>query len=481
MLTPNVRFRLRICFDRFSDEDLRTLCFDIGVDYEGLSGQAKEGKARELITYLDNRDRIADLLTYGMECRPDIPWPDILEIAAPTTDRASAVAVEQPRGEGTLVKRRMPRISPAIGQPLRLVTPFASCDNGPVKTNPYHPGSPLPLDSPLYIERKADVQAWDKIQRMEYVLFVEPRQQGKTSLIHHLRVRCAQSYAFAYVDMVNLERTTEDSWYGSLGREILRELPQVVVTQAATVPASSGTWFTFLRELAEAACELGQRLVIVLDEVGAVPDDRATDFFATIRSVFVHRGSIECFRYLTFIISGARDPRDMIRDPRISDFNFERTRIADFTLEQVKGLLLPLNIGTGLDKVANRIYYWTNGQPYLCQRICWFMAEAGGIPSAESVGAAVDDLFLEDGGHLQDIIDELCSAPGLSDSLCRILNRHTRFVPAINRDHFRLAHVIGIVSPNHQPCQVRNNIYGCALLESELCTSLPLSMEELRP
>ena len=44
----------------FDDEELHTLCFDIGVDYDGLKGAGKAAKARELITYIDRRNRIAD-------------------------------------------------------------------------------------------------------------------------------------------------------------------------------------------------------------------------------------------------------------------------------------------------------------------------------------------------------------------------------------------------------------------------------------
>ena len=220
----------------------------------------------------------------------------------------------------------------------------------------------------LYVERKADAQAWAKIEKMDYVLLVEPPQQGKTSLIHRLGACCANNYAFAYLDLVNLDRSTEEGWYGSLGQEILRQLTPAIATRTQQFPArrapgspscgNSLRWRTVVRK----------RLVIALDEVGAIPEDWATDFFAMIRSVYMHRGGRECFRYLTFVISGARNPRDMIRDPSIPDFNFERTLIDDLSLSQVVGLLEPLNIGPRLSEVAIRLYYWTEGQPYLCQR-----------------------------------------------------------------------------------------------------------------
>jgi hypothetical protein len=62
--------------ERLNDEELRTLCFDLGVDYEILEGGSKVGKARELLTHLDRRFRISDLIETGKRLRPDIPWDD---------------------------------------------------------------------------------------------------------------------------------------------------------------------------------------------------------------------------------------------------------------------------------------------------------------------------------------------------------------------------------------------------------------------
>jgi len=41
--------------DSFNDEDLRTLCFDVRVDYDSLPALGKAGKARELILALARR------------------------------------------------------------------------------------------------------------------------------------------------------------------------------------------------------------------------------------------------------------------------------------------------------------------------------------------------------------------------------------------------------------------------------------------
>ena len=63
--------------DRFNDGEIRTLCFDLGVDYDDLPGSGKADKARELVDYMDRHERLADLVRDGRQARPDVPWPAI--------------------------------------------------------------------------------------------------------------------------------------------------------------------------------------------------------------------------------------------------------------------------------------------------------------------------------------------------------------------------------------------------------------------
>ena len=54
----------------FSDSELRDVCFDLGIDYENLGGDAKAGKARELVVYCQRRNRLAELEDACRRLRP---------------------------------------------------------------------------------------------------------------------------------------------------------------------------------------------------------------------------------------------------------------------------------------------------------------------------------------------------------------------------------------------------------------------------
>jgi hypothetical protein len=59
-----VRKHLRTALmDQFSEDELRALCFDLGADYENLSGSSKLGRVIEMIKYFERRrclDRLRD-------------------------------------------------------------------------------------------------------------------------------------------------------------------------------------------------------------------------------------------------------------------------------------------------------------------------------------------------------------------------------------------------------------------------------------
>lgn len=58
----------------FSLEELRTLCFSLGIEFDDLSGDGKGAKTRELVMYMHRRGRISDLIAIAKHERPHISW-----------------------------------------------------------------------------------------------------------------------------------------------------------------------------------------------------------------------------------------------------------------------------------------------------------------------------------------------------------------------------------------------------------------------
>lgn len=55
---PSARQLFEALRDRFSLDEVRTLCFDLGLDFDSLGGEGKLGKARELVRLMQRRDAL---------------------------------------------------------------------------------------------------------------------------------------------------------------------------------------------------------------------------------------------------------------------------------------------------------------------------------------------------------------------------------------------------------------------------------------
>jgi hypothetical protein len=73
--------------EHFSVEEIRTLCFEMGVDSEelALGGAPKSTLTRNLITYLVRRDHLPDFILICEQARPNVQWRDSGLVNPPTT------------------------------------------------------------------------------------------------------------------------------------------------------------------------------------------------------------------------------------------------------------------------------------------------------------------------------------------------------------------------------------------------------------
>ncbi len=64
----------KILTERFDEGELRTLCFDLGLTYDTLSGTGQADKAREVVAYFERRESVRELVEGIRERRPDISF-----------------------------------------------------------------------------------------------------------------------------------------------------------------------------------------------------------------------------------------------------------------------------------------------------------------------------------------------------------------------------------------------------------------------
>jgi hypothetical protein len=252
----------------------------------------------------------------------------------------------------------------------------------------YVTGGTLRPDAPSYVERQADRDLYDGLQRGEYCYVLTPRQMGKSSLMVRTATRLRQEGAHVVVlDLTAIgQNLTTEQWYDGL-RELIGqdlqledELEEFWLAHPRLGPLQR--WMAAVREVVLARCP-GQ-VVLFVDEIDAVRGlPFSTDeLFAAIRACYNRRTEDPEFTRLTFCLLGVATPSDLIQDTRTTPFNIgRRIELEDFTeaeaaplAEGLVGVVTPADggrreqgVGQG-DGVSQallyRVLYWTGGHPY---------------------------------------------------------------------------------------------------------------------
>lgn len=78
MQKPSLTLVRKTLLDIFSEDEFRTLCFDMGHRYDKLSGESLEGKMREFLSLLERQNRVEELFVQLTEERPNVDWHSLV-------------------------------------------------------------------------------------------------------------------------------------------------------------------------------------------------------------------------------------------------------------------------------------------------------------------------------------------------------------------------------------------------------------------
>jgi len=256
-------------------------------------------------------------------------------------------------------------------------------------------------DASSYVERLADRDLLSALLQDEFCHVLTARQMGKSSLMVRTATALREmGVGAAILDLTAIgQNLSVEQWYGGLmfqmGSRLDLEDDLLEFWESQPLVGPMQRWVSAIRQIV--LPRYPGKLVIFIDEIDAVRSlTFSTDeFFAGIRECYNLRSEDPEIRRLTFCLLGVASPADLIRDVRTTPFNVgRRIELTDFTPTEA----LPLAHGLGREPRKNRanlgrILFWTNGHPYLTQKVCQAVAEDEAVFSSRGVDLLIERLF----------------------------------------------------------------------------------------
>lgn len=219
-----------------------------------------------------------------------------------------------------------------------------------------------------------------------YIALGSPRQTGKTTLLFQIQ-DCLHGpdYGVAYLDLSGLDNLDEADFYQAICADMCEQLDEMIenVEGKGFSPPDVTNQVKFCEFLLHLSSHtpLVRKLIVLFDEIEGVPGVVSKTLFPHLRSFF-HRGRRPSnrrylYQKVMFIFAGAIGLRRLMKGRNsplkniCQDFS-PTCSLDDLSKEQV-GELVSKMMGLAPEKkemVADMIYQWGNGHPYLTQVLC---------------------------------------------------------------------------------------------------------------
>lgn len=301
----------------------------------------------------------------------------------------------------------------------------------------------------------------------QYIALLGARQTGKTTLLTRLRDLLKDTAPCVLIDLSVMIKQDARACFCYVAFCLLSEMreryPESTHLPECDPIDSAVEFVQFLQSLA--AATPAPRIVVLLDEVGALSPEVSDAFFNALRTVFTQGRALNnhLAKYL-FAFGGAVDLYALTFGT-ISPLNIcEKIHLGDLSQADVRtivGQFARLKVRV-TSSTSERIHAWTGGHPYLTMRMCALLEATGATQlSPTQVDEVAEQMLVEDDNILH-VLHELGRRPAERRRLRSILLEGSQLPFSRNDAILASLEMIGVIRPS-QPPSVRNMLYDRAL------------------
>ena len=348
------------------------------------------------------------------------------------------------------------------------------------------------------IDKKV-AQTSELVNAGQYFIINRARQYGKTTTLGFLKKSLEEDYVVISLDFQFLsaidfaDERSFVSAFVELVLEAIREsdnarkcLPERVMDELRQEVMTGGTFglrklFMNLSHL----CSVAEKpVVLMIDEVDSATNNQVfLDFLSQIRGYYLARNVKPTFQ--SVVLAGVYDVKNLKKkirpeeehDKLNSPWNIAARFTVDmhFSAEEIAGMLEEYEADhrTGMDvmAVAEEIFEYTSGYPYLVSAICKILDEdnssfAGSMVvwSKEGVSEAVKLLLKEDIPLFGSLVRQLERYPDLKEMIRNVLFRGQQIPFSAQVESTNMGLMFGYLKEKNNLVSVSNRIFEMLLL-----------------
>ena len=351
------------------------------------------------------------------------------------------------------------------------------------------------------------------VDRGDYFTINRARQYGKTTMLRALGSFLAENYVVVSLDFQMMSQSDfekESSFSEAFAREVLEEIANIeevsveIITRLQRL-ADGKEGKGRLAELFQclnAWCGQSKKpIVMLIDEADSAQNNQVfLDFLAQLRGAYINRDKRPAFQ--SVILAGVYDVKNIKQrlrpdgEHRVnSPWNIAADFLLDmnFSVKDISGMLAEYesDYQTGMDikEIAQFIYDYTSGYPFLVSRICKLMDEriTGSegyfdrklVWTKEGVLEAVKILLIEKNTLFESITGKLADYPRLRELVYSLLftGRKISYNPL--SPSIEIAEMFGFIKNFRGDAVISNRIFETVLYNLFLSEEM-LDSEEYR-
>ncbi len=328
----------------------------------------------------------------------------------------------------------------------------------------------------------------------KYFTINRARQYGKTTILSALADYLDDGYEVVSLDfqtMSSLSFESEQLFVAAFSEELLDlagELPADIkekLSEFAGQSAQINSLQALFKVMKNWCKESEKRIVLIIDEVDTAANNQVfVDFLAQLRACYLKRRRVRTFQ--SVILAGVYDVRSIkgkIHPDETymenSPWNIAADFLVDmsFSSKDIVGMLVEYendrHTGMNMIEIADVLYDYTSGYPYLVSRLCKLMDEriAGttGFENKSSVWtkagclSAVKMLLEENNPLFDSLVNKLYRFPELNKVISRHLFQGQPIAYDADDPIVRNARMFGFVEVHNSMVQIANRIFETRL------------------